>query len=167
MQRRTQAAAALAAGSLVLTGVGVSVAAAASSSKTHTLTFLSKQTSGKSKNFIDADRDVVHGKVIGNDVVTGKYNPRTKTVVGDVSVGLKGGQIYAHFKLDPNDGSLEGSGDGRHRQVKGITGTITGTRGPGIWTFERSQSLPLGAISASPSRRCGGGGGRYANHPPP
>jgi hypothetical protein len=122
-----QTVVALAAGSMLVTGIGVS--AAASSSTTHTVKFISKQTSNKTigGGSVETDKDVSHGKQIGSDLVTSKLNASQTKAVGDIAVGLNGGQIYAHFTFDTKTEKLAGKVTGGTGAYKGDGGTITGT----------------------------------------
>jgi hypothetical protein len=128
MRKSKQAAVALAAGSLFATGVGASYAASAAS-KPHVLTFKVKSTSQKNfgKRFVSTDKDLSHGKHIGNDVLTGSYNPKTKTVSGDVAVGLAGGIIYAHLNFPAKGKTFTGTVTGGAGKYKGASGSVTGT----------------------------------------
>ena len=81
---------------LSLAVTGATLAAAAPSASSHTLKFTSVQTAQKSvgKNkFVDSDKDVQNGKVIGYDIVDGAYHPKTRTITVAVAAALKGGIV--------------------------------------------------------------------------
>lgn len=129
MSKKTAVASALAAGSLAATGVGVGVAATAST--THTLNFNLKQLNfhafGKTA-FVETQRATTNaGKFAGYDLVQGTYNSKTKVSKVDVSVGLKGGVLYLHFRQKGDAQTSTGSVTGGTGKYKGAKGTATVT----------------------------------------
>src|ERR1700760_497496 len=97
MSRKIMTIAATGIAALSLAVTGATLAAAAPSAASHTLKFTSVQTAQRSvgKNrFVDSDKDVANGKVLGYDVVDGGYHPKTHTITVDVAAALKGGILY-------------------------------------------------------------------------
>jgi hypothetical protein len=119
-------AAALGALALVLTASGV--ASAASHAKTHTLKFTSVQTASKNfgNHFADADKDVSKGKVIGYDVVSGVYHPKTQSFTFNFAASLKGGILYGKGTGSGSTGKLTGTLTGGTGKFKGARGTVNG-----------------------------------------
>jgi hypothetical protein len=118
----------VAAGSLAVAGIGT--AFAASSASTHTLTFTAIQTTshniGKT-GFINAEKDVSHGKYLGNDIVTGTFNAAQGVAKAHVALAIKGGFIYGSFTIDQQGTLSHGKVTGGTGKYAGVTGTINGT----------------------------------------
>ena len=105
--------------------------AAAAGNPTHTMVFTahqlgSKQTSPTS--FVNAEKDVNAGKVVGFDVLSGSYNPSTKSTVVKIAISRRGGILYA--ELHGTD-SLAGRVTGGSGAYAGVKGTITAAQGSG------------------------------------
>ena len=115
-------------------GIGLDSGAIASSAeppaKAHTETFTSTTLKylklDKNGNYTDFSKDVEHGKVIGADSTSGKYDPSTGVVTGDVSITRKGGLMSGTFSLDTETEKFTGAIRGGLGRYKGVTGTITG-----------------------------------------
>jgi hypothetical protein len=121
--------AAVGAAGLVGTGAFMLPAIAGSHSVTHTLKFIS--VTKKSANFSktsggQSDWDVNKaGKVIGFDEIYFKFNPKTQTASGGVTLDTKGGFLYGTLKFS-NGPVTHGKVTGGTGIFKGATGTITG-----------------------------------------
>jgi hypothetical protein len=130
MRKKYAVMSTIAAGSLAVTGVGVGTSMAASSApKTHTLTFKSKTLVEKdfpNNRFVDADKDVAGGKIIGTDVLRGKFNVKDKTAKARVAAAFSGGFIYATFNIEGQGVISGGKVTGGTGKYAGVTGTITG-----------------------------------------
>jgi hypothetical protein len=128
--KKMVAASALATGALVTTGIGVGTAASAPSS--HTLKFRAIKLTGHNftkTTFVQTEKDVSHGKFIGNDILDGKFNPKTNKLSATVSAAFKGGTITAKFSASGN-GPIHGTIVGGTGKYNGVTGTLDGTSGP-------------------------------------
>jgi hypothetical protein len=121
--------ASLAAGTVAITGTGAAIAA--TSSHAHTLSFTSKQTSATTQfgaHFVNADRDVRGGHVIGDDVLSGKvtYTKKVHSITGSIAIALDGGEIYARITGNPDTNKLAGKLIGGTGKYNGISGTVSG-----------------------------------------
>lgn len=107
---------------------GISGGFASASSPTHTLKFTSVQTSEKDfgNEFVDADKDVQNGKVIGYDVVNGIADTKSETITVDFAASLHGGVLLGHGVGSFKTGKLTGKITGGTGKYKGIVGTVTG-----------------------------------------
>lgn len=119
----------LAAGTVAITGAGAAIAA--TSAKTHTLSFTSKQTSATTQfgaHFVNADKDVKGGHVIGDDVLSAKvtYTKKVHSIRGSIAIALNGGEIYATITGNPDTDQLAGRLTGGAGKYKGVSGTISG-----------------------------------------
>jgi hypothetical protein len=113
--------------SVSLAFAGTSVADATGASNTLRLTSVQiseKEFSGN--HFVDSDKDVSKGKVIGFDVVEGVYHPKAETFTLDLAGSLQGGIIYAHGTGNGRTGKFKGSITGGTGRFKGVRGTVTG-----------------------------------------
>jgi hypothetical protein len=121
--------ASLAAGTVAITGTGAAIAA--TSSHDHTLSFTSKQTSATTHfgaHFVNADKDIKGGHVIGDDVLSAKvtFTKKVHSITGSIAIALKGGEIYAKITGNPDTNNLAGKLTGGAGKYKGISGTISG-----------------------------------------
>jgi hypothetical protein len=121
--------ASLAAGTVAITGAGAALAA--TSSSTHTLSFVSNQTSATmhfGPHFVNADKDVKGGHVIGDDVLSAKvtYTKKVHSITGSIAIALNGGEIYATITGNPDTNKLSGTLTGGAGKYAGISGTISG-----------------------------------------
>lgn len=132
MRKKYAVMSTLAAGSLAVTGVGVGTSVAASSApKTHTLTFTAKTLVEKqfaNHRFVEAEKAVAGGKVIGTDVLRGKINKHHVAKIR-VAAAFAGGFIYGTFNSDEQGNLSAGKVTGGTGKYAGITGTITGAPG--------------------------------------
>ena len=130
---------ALAAGVVALASTGAALAAT-SASTVHTVTVTSETTSMTQfgPRFVNADKDVSGGKVIGNDILsaTVTYTAKVHKISGSFAIALNGGEIYAHITGNPDTNVLRGKLSGGAGQYKGVTGTISGKPVPGSSTKE-------------------------------
>jgi hypothetical protein len=128
MRKKYAVMSTIAAGSLAVTGIGVGTSVAASSAGTpHILKFKAKQLTSHNLNqntSVATEKDVAHGKVIGNDVV--RFAFTHNTAKGSVAAAFTGGFIYAKFNVDQNGTISAGKVTGGTGKFAGVTGTITG-----------------------------------------
>jgi hypothetical protein len=121
--KKTLAAACLAASAAIIPAVS-----SGSDSKTIDLTAVRTGNLNTSKTtFVETDNDVIGGKKVGADVVQGSYDPKTKTVKGNVAAALEGGILYLSWEQKGNAKTFDGTVDGGTGDYKGVTGTWTGT----------------------------------------
>jgi hypothetical protein len=141
LKRRTWIAVATA-GALGVAGIGTGVAMATSSTTSHTLKFNSVQISTKQFgfHFVDADKDMRHGKQIGNDIVDGVFNPQTQTFKINFAGALKGGIIYGRGTGNAATGAFTGKVTGGTGKYKGVKGTAKGT---GYGSQNQNEHLTL------------------------
>jgi hypothetical protein len=72
------------------------------------------------------DRRLSDRKIIGYDVVSGRFHPQAGKATIDVAAALKGGIIYIHLTQDASSNSFTGTITGGTGKYKGIVGTVTG-----------------------------------------
>jgi hypothetical protein len=117
----------------LIVGVGGAATLPASGSNkttTHTLRLnsISKgqhQVGGRSFTGIDVDKR--HGKVLGYDTLSGKFNVKTHIAVLDVAAALRGGLLYIHGR-STEAGDFTGRVTGGTGRFHGAAGTVTGTQ---------------------------------------
>ncbi len=129
MSRKITTIAATGITALSLAVTGATLAGAAPAPSSHTLKFTSVQTAQRSVGkykFIDSDKDVQSGKVIGYDAVDGAYHPKTHTITVAVAAALKGGILYVAGTGDVVSGKFAGKITGGTGTFKGVHGTVTG-----------------------------------------
>ena len=119
-----------AAGAAAAVGAGAFAlpALASGTSATHTLHFtaVSLKDANFSKNqFGQAEKDVRNGKIIGFDVVYGRFHPATNSARGRVAVSTRGGLLYGKLKFS-NGPITTGTVTGGTGRFAGATGTIYG-----------------------------------------
>jgi hypothetical protein len=118
------------AATVAITGAGAAIATTSSSS--HTLSFTSKQTAATTHfgpRFVNADKDVKGGHVIGDDVLSAKvtYTKTVHSIAGSIAIALNGGEIYATITGNPDTNKLAGKLTGGAGRYKGVSGTISGS----------------------------------------
>jgi hypothetical protein len=114
---------------LSLTATAFTAALAEASSTSHTLRFTSIETAQKvlpKSHFAATDRDVVKGKTIGYDVVSGVAPSNSASLVIDIAASVPGGMIYGHCRQSLKTGALTGKVTGGTGKFRGASGTITG-----------------------------------------
>lgn len=79
----------------------------------------SKNTGGRTE--IDYNKA---GKIIGFDVASFAFNPKTNSASGRVAVNMRGGFIYGRLKFTQGP-VIHGSVTGGTGKFNGVTGTIT------------------------------------------
>ncbi len=114
-----------------LSGAGL-VGAADATSAAHTYKFVA--ISDKSHNlgrngFTGTEIDRVRGHVVGYDVITGIYNPRTQNVKIYVAVTRHGGMIFARVH-NTSQTSYVGRVTGGSGKFAGAKGTLTAQNAP-------------------------------------
>ncbi len=120
-----------AAGSAAVLAAGLGIAAsgdASANSTMHTLTFVSVSNKGFSptKNtFLSKANEYSHGKLVGYDIVSGRFNVHTKKVTLWVTLERAGGQLYARI-VTGNSPSFTGRVTGGSGDFSGASGTVTG-----------------------------------------
>ena len=106
----------------VATGLGVATtldtaSATAPTAKAHHLKFVAMRTAGHStgpRTFVGTEVNRHHGKIVGYDTLSAKFNVHTRTAFVRVAISRKGGLLFAQANV------------GRHGH---ITGKVTGGRG--------------------------------------
>jgi hypothetical protein len=103
----------------VATGLGVAttVDGASAAAKVHHLKFVGIQTAAHQvgpRSFVGTDVNRHHGKTVGYDTFSEKFNVHTQRAFLRVAVSRKGGLLFAQITV----------GDSRH-----FTGKVTGGRG--------------------------------------
>jgi hypothetical protein len=115
----------------LLGGAGAVVVPAIASAKpvTHTLKFTAVQTNTATFSRTtggNAEKDVNKaGKIIGFDVIYFKFDPKTNTASGGVTLDTNGGFLYGVLKFS-NGPVTHGTVTGGTGIFKGATGTIVG-----------------------------------------
>ena len=119
----------------VATGLGVattvdgaSAAAKAPTAKAHHLKFVAISTAGHGvgpRSFVGTDVNRHHGKVVGYDTISGKFNVQTHRAFIRVALSRKGGLLFAHVTLGDH-GPFTGKVTGGRGRFSGATGTIRG-----------------------------------------
>jgi len=128
MNKRLRIAALGGAGVLAAGATVVPAALATPSATSHTLHFTAvtqKQTSLNKTTFIQDEKDVHNGKIIGYDVIRFHQTSQT-TAAGLVAFGSKGGFLYGKLTLNFNSPIARGPITGGTGAYKGATGTIVG-----------------------------------------
>jgi len=114
-----------------LTGAAVLQDSATAGTSTHT-TKLILQAEGQHRlgkaDFAGTDKamSAATHDVVGFDTVTGHFNVKTKTVVIQAALALKGGIILARVRSANNNPVFKGRIIGGTGAYSGITGTVTG-----------------------------------------
>jgi hypothetical protein len=117
---------ALAAAIVATGGMAVAVEAASASTSSHTirLTAVALKSTQTKNGFLQAEKDVQHGKVTGYDAVSCAFNATTHKPSCDGSFARAAGTIYVHATVGAN-GHGSGKVTGGTRAYKGATGTVT------------------------------------------
>ena len=121
------------AGTALIIGAGGAATLPASGSDkttTHTLRLNSITKGGHQvgpRSFAGIDVDKRHGKILGYDTVSGKFNIKTHIAVLDVAAALRGGLLYIHGRSN-EAGDFAGKVTGGTGRFHGATGTVTGTQ---------------------------------------
>jgi hypothetical protein len=113
---------------LIGTGAFLLPAAASPHSAIHTLKFTAvtqKSANFSKTTFGQDEKDVSAGKVIGFDTIYGKFNPKTNTAKGGVTLDTNGGFLYGTLNFS-NSPVTHGKVTGGTGAFKGVTGTILG-----------------------------------------
>ncbi len=126
--KRYTAMAAVGAAAVVGAGAFVIPAVASASSTTHTMKFTAvalKQAQFSRTTFGQTEKDVRNGKIIGFDVINGRFNPATNSMRGNVALSMKGGILYGALRFS-NGPVTRGRITGGTGKFAGATGTIYG-----------------------------------------
>jgi hypothetical protein len=125
-QRRTLVS--LASTAVLTAGVGAGVSMNASAaSDVHTLKFVA--ISGPSTNptpstFLSAEVEKSHGKVVGFDTISGRFNLKTHSIKIFVALSRKGGLLYATLRSTTGT-TYHGRVTGGAGAYRGAEGTVT------------------------------------------
>jgi hypothetical protein len=114
---------------VLATGAAVVPAALATPRATshtiHVTSVVLKQRQIGSSTFLQSEKDIRHGKVIGFDVAR-FHNVSSTSAVGRVAFASKGGFLYAKLPISFNSLTFQGTIVGGTGAYKGATGTVTG-----------------------------------------
>ena len=113
-------------------GVATTVDTASAAAKVHTLKFVATQTGQHNTGngtFVGTEIERHHGKVVGYDTLSGKFNVQTHTAFIRVAAARKGGLLYVQVVVDPS-GQFAGKVTGGAGRFKGARGTVTGHSAP-------------------------------------
>jgi hypothetical protein len=115
----------------IATGLGVAttVDGASAAAKVHHLKFVAIQTAGHGVgrySFVGTDVNRHHGKVVGYDTISGKFNPHTHKAFLRVAVSRKGGLLFAHLTIKGQSGPFTGKVTGGRGRFSGAVGTLRG-----------------------------------------
>jgi hypothetical protein len=114
----------------VATGLGVAttVDSASATAKVHHLKFVAIRT-GEHKTghgtFVATDVNRHHGKIVGYDTLSEKFNFHTHRAFVRVAVSRKGGLLYAHVTVGQS-GDFTGKVTGGAGRFRGARGTVIG-----------------------------------------
>jgi hypothetical protein len=113
----------------VATGLGVAttVDGASAAAKVHHLKFVAVQTAGHGvgpRSFVGTDVNRHHGKVVGYDTFSGKFNHGKAFL--RVALSRKGGLLFAHITIKGPSGPFTGKVTGGRGRFSGATGTVRG-----------------------------------------
>jgi hypothetical protein len=67
-----------------------------------------------------------HGKIVGYDTISGKFNPHTHNAFLRVALSRKGGLLFAHITIKGPSGPFTGKVTGGRGRFSGARGTVTG-----------------------------------------
>jgi hypothetical protein len=115
----------------VATGLGVATTAdgASAAAKVHHLKFVAIQTAGHGvgpRSFVGTDVNRHHGKIVGYDTISGRFNFHTHKAFVRVALSRKGGLLFAHLTLKGPSGPFTGKVTGGRGRFSGATGTVRG-----------------------------------------
>ena len=118
----------IASAATVATGLGVAttVDGASAAPRAHTLKFVAVSTAEHRtgpRTFVGTEVERHHGKVVGYDTLSGKFNLQTHKVFIWVAVARKGGQLLGHVTIRESSPHFKGKvtgGSGRFRGAKGV-----------------------------------------------
>ena len=132
MKQSLKRACAAVAASVLIAGaaVGLDQLTASGAPATHTVKFVATTIKGHSlgkTTFANTEVERRHGKVIGFDSVSGKFNVHTQTAEIWVGVAWKGGTLNVIGTSD-SSGNFKGRIVGGTGKYKGIKGIVTGTQ---------------------------------------
>lgn len=119
--------------STALSGAAV-VGTADASSVTRTLKFvaISDRSHGAGRlGFEGTEIERNHGRFVGYDVITGIFNPATRSVRIYIAISRKGGLMFARVHNTPrSESSYVGKVTGGSGRFAGATGTLTARNAP-------------------------------------
>jgi hypothetical protein len=115
----------------VATGLGVATTldTASATTKVHHLKFVTVTTASHdtgSRTFVATEVNRHHGKVVGYDTLSGKFNFHTHKLFLRVALSRKGGLLYAHVTLTREFGPFKGKVTGGAGRFRGARGTVSG-----------------------------------------
>ena len=113
----------------VATGLGVAttVDGASAAAKVHHLKFVAVQTASHQvgpRSFAGTDVNRHHGKVVGYDTISGKFNHGKAFL--RVALSRKGGLLFAHITISGPSGPFTGKVTGGRGRFSGARGTVRG-----------------------------------------
>jgi hypothetical protein len=115
----------------VATGLGVAttVDGASASGKVHHLKFVAvsiAQHNTGPRTFVAAEVNRHHGKVVGYDTFSGKFNVHTHKAFLRIALSRKGGLLFMHVTVGESGGHFTGKVTGGRGRFSGATGTVRG-----------------------------------------
>jgi hypothetical protein len=121
-------------GAAVIDSASASHAGAVSpaSAKAHTWKFVAIETGTHSLGkftFAGTDKDRADGKLVGYDVISGKFHVRARTVDIDFALARRGGLLLGNV-VGTEKGVYTGKVTGGTGRYKGAHGTVTGHNAP-------------------------------------
>jgi hypothetical protein len=116
----------------VATGLAVATtvdtaSATAPTAKAHHLKFVAIQTGSHGvgpRSFVGTDVNRHHGKVVGYDTISGKFNRHTHKAFLRVALSRKGGLLFGQLTISGQSGHFTGKVTGGRGRFSGATGTI-------------------------------------------
>jgi hypothetical protein len=121
------ASAATVATGLVVATTLDTASATAPTAKAHHLRFVAVQTASHGvgpRSFVGTDVNRHHGKVVGYDTFSGKFNHGKAFL--RVAISRKGGLLFGHITISGPSGHFTGKVTGGRGRFSGATGTIRG-----------------------------------------
>jgi hypothetical protein len=120
----------IASAATVATGLGVAttVDGASAATQVHHLKFVVVPTASHGTGhgtFVGTDVNRHHGKVVGYDTISGKFNFHTHKAFIRVAISRKGGLLFAHVTLGDH-GPFTGKVTGGRGRFSGASGTVRG-----------------------------------------
>jgi hypothetical protein len=114
----------------VATGLGVATAVdtASATTKVHHMKFVTIPTGGHSpgpRTFVGTEVNRHHGKVVGYDTLSAKFNVHTHKAFVRVAISRKGGLLFAQATVGES-GHFTGKVTGGRGRFSGARGTLQG-----------------------------------------
>jgi hypothetical protein len=108
--------------------VATTVDGASAATKVHHLKFVALPTAGHNtgpRTFVGTEVNRRHGKVVGYDTLSGKFNFQTHRVFVRVAISRKGGLLFVQANVGES-GHFTGKVTGGRGRFSGARGTVRG-----------------------------------------